>query len=138
MAARTLNLPQWTPSKPAQRVLWNGKYVALGVILLLAVVAPDAATVAEEVEPFKTAITATFVRGPAYVVYAVVLLMIGLFAERAFCRFLCPLGAGLALLDRLHLFELLKRRPECGNPCQAVRAFLSREGHRALRQSRHG
>ena len=34
------------------------------------------------------------------------------------CRFLCPLGAGLALLDRLHLFELLKRRPECGNPCQ--------------------
>ena len=118
LVARTLNLPQWTPSMPTQRVLWNGKYVALGVILLLAVVAPDVATVAEEVEPFKTAITAVFVRGPPYVVYAVALLVIGLFAERAFCRFLCPLGAGLALLDRLHLFELLKRRPECGNPCQ--------------------
>ena len=117
-AARTLNLPQWTPSMPVQRVLWKGKYVALGVILLLAVVAPDAAAVAEEVEPFKTAITATFVRGLPYVVYAVMLLVIGLFAERAFCRFLCPLGAGLALLDRLHLFELLKRRPECGSPCQ--------------------
>ncbi|MXY35002.1 MAG: 4Fe-4S binding protein [Boseongicola sp. SB0664_bin_43] len=117
-AARALNLPQWTPSMPVQRVLWNGKYVTLGVILLLAVVAPDAAIVAEEVEPFKTAITAVFVRGLPYVVYAVVLLVIGLFAERAFCRFLCPLGAGLALLDRLHLFQLLKRRPECGNPCQ--------------------
>ena len=117
-AARTLNLPQWTPSIPAQRVLWSGKYVALGVILLLAVAAPDAAAVAEEVEPFKTAITAVFVRGLPYVVYAVVLLVIGLFAERAFCRFLCPLGAGLALLGRLHLFELLKRRAECGNPCQ--------------------
>ena len=117
-AARTLNLPQWTPSMPTQRVLWNGKYVALGVILLLTVVAPDAATVAEEVEPFKTAITSVFVRGLPFVAYAVVLLVIGLFVERAFCRFLCPLGAGLALLDRLHLFELIKRRPECGNPCQ--------------------
>ena len=42
---------------------------------------------------------------------------IGLFSERAYCRFLCPLGGVLAFLDRLHLIDLLKRRPECGNPC---------------------
>jgi polyferredoxin len=71
----------------------------------------------EEVEPFKTAITARFVRGLPYVIYAAILLLIGLFTERAFCRFLCPLGAGLAVLDRLHLVDLLKRRPECGSPC---------------------
>src|SRR5690606_11839421 len=86
-------------------------------IMVLVFVAPSAAAVAEEVEPFKTAITAMFVRGLPYVIYAVGLLAIGLFTERAFCRFLCPLGAALALLDRLHLLNLLKRRPECGNPC---------------------
>ena len=67
--------------------------------------------------PFKTAITAMFVRGWPFVVYAVALLAVGLFTERAYCRFLCPLGGALALLDRLHLIDLLKRRPECGNPC---------------------
>jgi len=51
------------------------------------------------------------------VFYAGGLLAIGLFSERAYCRFLCPLGGVLALLDRLHLLNLLKRRPECGSPC---------------------
>ena len=50
--------------------------------------------------------------------YAGVLLAIGLFSERAYCRFLCPLGGVLAMLDRLHLIDLLKRRPECGSPCR--------------------
>ena len=49
--------------------------------------------------------------------YAGALLAIGLFSERAYCRFLCPLGGVLAFLDRLHLINLLKRRPECGSPC---------------------
>ena len=115
--ARALRLPQWNPSERLQQHLWGGKYVALGVILLLVIVAPSAVPAAEEVEPFKTAITAMFVRGLPYVIYAVVLLLIGLFTERAFCRFLCPLGAALAILDRLHLVELLKRRPQCGSPC---------------------
>jgi polyferredoxin len=48
------------------------------------------------------------------VTYALVLLVMGLFTERFFCRFLCPLGGVLALGDRLHLFTFLKRRPECG------------------------
>jgi len=116
-AARALGLPQWNPSERIQQHLWNGKYVALGVILLLVIVAPSAVPAAEEVEPFKTAITARFVRGLPYVIYAVTLLLIGLFTERAFCRFLCPLGGALAVLDRLHLVDLLKRRPECGSPC---------------------
>ena len=116
-AARALRLPQWNPAERAQRAMWWGKYLSLGLILSLVVVAPEAAPAAEEIEPFKTAITAIFVRGLPYVVYAVALLLIGLFTERAFCRFLCPLGGALAILDRLHLLDLLKRRPECGNPC---------------------
>ena len=115
--ARALRLPQWNPAERAQRAMWWGKYLSLGLILSLVALAPEAAPVAEEIEPFKTAITAIFVRGLPYVVYAVALLLIGLFTERAFCRFLCPLGGALAILDRLHLLDLLKRRPECGNPC---------------------
>ena len=115
--ARALRLPQWNPSQRLQGYLWSGKYISLALILTLVALAPGAAIVAEEIEPFKTAITAMFVRGLPYVIYAAALLAIGLFTERAFCRFLCPLGGALAILDRLHLLDLLKRRPECGNPC---------------------
>jgi NosR/NirI family nitrous oxide reductase transcriptional regulator len=115
--SRALGLPQWNPKEPVQKYLWNLKYVSLGLILVLVFVAPTVGALFEEIEPFKTAITAKFVRGLPYVIYAVMLLVVGLFTERAFCRFLCPLGGALAVLDRLHLLDLLKRRPECGNPC---------------------
>ena len=80
-------------------------------------VAGDWAGGATEIEPFKTAIISKFTRAWPYVAYAGILLGIGLFSERAYCRFLCPLGGVLAALDRLHLLDLLERRPECGNPC---------------------
>ena len=46
------------------------------------------------------------------------LLSAGLFIERFFCRYLCPLGAALAIPGRIRMFEWLKRWPECGSPCQ--------------------
>ena len=51
--------------------------------------------------------------------WAISLLIISLVIERFFCRFLCPLGAGLAILGKFRLLEFLKRRQECGNPCLA-------------------
>ena len=71
-----------------------------------------------EVEPFKTAIVLKFVREWPFVVYALALLSAGLFVERFFCRYLCPLGAALAIPGRIRMFEWLKRWPECGSPCQ--------------------
>ena len=115
--AGLLRLPQWQPSERLQSRLWLGKYASAIVVVALVFLAPAAGSVAEEVEPFKTAITSAFAREWPYVVYAVALLAIGLFSERAYCRFLCPLGGVLAMLDRLHLLNLLKRRPECGSPC---------------------
>jgi len=41
-----------------------------------------------------------------------------LFIERFFCRYLCPLGAALAIPARLRIFNWLRRYHECGNPCQ--------------------
>ena len=71
-----------------------------------------------EVEPFKTAIVLKFVRAWPFVAYASALLLAGLFVERFYCRYLCPLGAALAIPARLRMFDWLKRYRECGNPCQ--------------------
>ncbi|MFN7026446.1 MAG: 4Fe-4S binding protein, partial [Pseudorhizobium sp.] len=46
------------------------------------------------------------------------LLAAGLFVERFYCRYLCPLGAALAIPARMRMFDWLKRYHECGNPCQ--------------------
>ena len=47
-----------------------------------------------------------------------VLLLAGLFIERFYCRYLCPLGAALAIPARMRMFDWLKRYHECGHPCQ--------------------
>lgn len=91
------------------------------VIVGLAFVSIEAATAASEFEPFRTAITSKFVRAWPYVVYAGLVLGAGLFVERFFCRFLCPLGGALAILGRLRLFSHLPRRDACGSPCSVCR-----------------
>jgi NosR/NirI family transcriptional regulator, nitrous oxide reductase regulator len=115
--SRALGVPQWNPSPALEQRLWMGKYIAAAAVLALALFAGDWAESVTEIEPFKTAIISKFTRAWPYVAYAGILLAIGLFSERAYCRFLCPLGGVLAFLDRLHLLDLLKRRPECGSPC---------------------
>jgi NosR/NirI family nitrous oxide reductase transcriptional regulator len=116
-AARMLRVPQWNPRPALEKRLWLGKYVAAVAVLALVMTQADPSGATLEIEPFKTAITSKFTRAWPYVAYAAALLAIGLFSERAYCRFLCPLGGVLAILDRLHLVNLLKRRPECGSPC---------------------
>jgi NosR/NirI family transcriptional regulator, nitrous oxide reductase regulator len=115
--SRALGVPQWNPSPALEQRLWMGKYIAAAAVLLLALTGLDASGAATEIEPFRTAISARFVRAWPYVAYAGTLIAIGLFTERAYCRFLCPLGGVLAALDRLHILNRLKRRAECGNPC---------------------
>jgi NosR/NirI family transcriptional regulator, nitrous oxide reductase regulator len=120
--SRALRLPQWTPSASVESRLRWGKYIAGAALLVLAFVAIGTAESAAEIEPFKTAITAKFSRGWPYVLYAGALLSVGLFTERAYCRFLCPLGGVLAALDRFHLLDRLRRRAECGSPCRLCEA----------------
>src|SRR5690606_30183605 len=52
-----------------------------------------------------------------FVAFALALVAAGLFVERFFCRYLCPLGAALAIPGRMRMFDWLKRYRECGNPC---------------------
>jgi len=74
-----------------------------------------------EVEPFKTAITLRFQREWAFVFYAVLLLLVSLFNRKFFCRYVCPLGAALTFPSRFRIFDWLRRRKECGHPCQICR-----------------
>jgi len=74
------------------------------------------------VEPFKTAITMRFERTWAPVTWAVLLVVAGAVVYKAFCRYLCPFGAALALGGRLRRWKWLARRRECGDPCQTCRS----------------
>ncbi len=102
---------------------WHRRIILLKYPILLGLVGTAfySLTLAEqlaEVEPFKTSITLLFVRYWPFVVYAVGLLVIGMFIHKFYCRYLCPLGAGLAVLGRFRLFSWLDRVELCGNPCQ--------------------
>ena len=114
---RALRLPQWSPTATTDRWLLSLKYVLAVGLIGLAVYSIEWATALSEIEPFKTAITAGFARAAPYAAYAALLLCVGLFVERFFCRYLCPLGGALAILGRFHLIDNLKRRPQCGSPC---------------------
>lgn len=115
---RFLRLPQWQPSEAAARFLSWGKYASAAVVLGATLYSPGWGAAASEIEPFKTAITAGFARAWPFAAYAGVLVIASLFVERAYCRFLCPLGGTLAALGHFHALDVLKRRAECGRPCR--------------------
>lgn len=116
--ARFLRVPQLTLNFTLNESLWAIKYLVVTALVAVSVLwSMDAGLSGAEIEPFKTAITLKFERAWPYAVYAILLLLAGMFMERFFCRFLCPLGGALAFLGRFHLFQWLKRRPECGSPC---------------------
>jgi transcriptional regulator of nitric oxide reductase/NAD-dependent dihydropyrimidine dehydrogenase PreA subunit len=115
---RLVSLRQWSPSYRVHRMLWRLKYVSLAVLAIAALHGMQTMAIAAEIEPFKTVISLRMDRTWPFVAYALVILVAGLFVERAFCRFFCPLGAVMAIGGRLRRFMPLKRRAECGSPCQ--------------------
>lgn len=115
--ARRLGIKQIEVPFGLQERLWMIKYVAFVVILALSLRSILVAFEFAEVEPFKTAITMKFAREWPFVLYAGILIVAGLFIERFYCRYLCPLGAALAIPARIRMFEWLKRYRECGSEC---------------------
>ncbi|NHW02266.1 regulatory protein NosR [Pseudomonas sp. D-134-1] len=117
-AARKLKIPQYDVPFAVHERLWAIKYIVLLVLFGISLESMMMAEKAAEVEPFKTAITLKFDRQWWFVAYAVALLVVNIFTRKVYCRYICPLGAGLAITGRFRLFDWLKRRKECGNPCQ--------------------
>jgi NosR/NirI family nitrous oxide reductase transcriptional regulator len=117
-AASKVGIKQWHVDPTLHRYLLKLKYLIFFALLATAPYSLTAAEKMAEVEPFKTAVTLTFVRDWPFVLYAVILLALGLFIHKFYCRYICPLGAALAILGKIHCFEWLDRRIECGSPCQ--------------------
>lgn len=110
---RQVRVPGWLDGR-----LVLLKYGVLAVLLVTALIAPTQAETVAEVEPFKTAITLTFLRDLPFVIYAGFWLVLGTVTFKPFCRYVCPLGAFLALAGRLRVLDWIPRRTACGSPCQ--------------------
>ncbi len=116
--ARWFRVPQWELPWGLHERLWAVKYILFLGLFGVSLASIDQAERLAEVEPFKTAIVLKFDRTWPFLLYVGVLLGIGLFVERFYCRYLCPLGAALAIPARIRMFDWLRRYRECGNPCQ--------------------
>jgi NosR/NirI family nitrous oxide reductase transcriptional regulator len=116
--ARRLHVPQFEVPQYLHERLWAIKYIVLLVLFGMSLQSLNMAEHYAEIEPFKTAITLHFARSWGYVLYAVALVAVAASNNKFYCRYVCPLGAGLAVSGRWHLFEWLRRRKECGRPCQ--------------------
>jgi len=124
-AARMLKAPQLEIPWGLHERLWPIKYIIFMGLFALSLGSMAQAISVAEIEPFKTAIVLHFWRAWPYVLFAALLIAVGLFIERFFCRYLCPLGGALALPARARMFEWLVRRPECGRPCQTCAALCT-------------
>lgn len=117
-AAQALKVPQYRLPWGLHERLWPVKYIIFLGLFGMSLYSTAFAEQLAEVEPFKTSIVLKFAREWPFVIYALTLLAAGLFVERFFCRYMCPLGAALAIPGRVRMFEWLRRWPECGSPCQ--------------------
>lgn len=118
--ARRLGLGRWQfvlPSRVHHRLRWL-KY---GVLLVLVAASFHSMALAErmaEVEPFKTTFMVhVWNRSWPFVLFWCALAGVSMFVERPFCKYVCPLGAALALPSRFRLFGL-RRKAEC-TTCKA-------------------
>jgi len=116
--AQAVKIPQYRLPWGLHERLWPIKYIIFLGLFGMSLYSTAFAEQLAEVEPFKTAIVLKFAREWPFVIYALTVLSAGLFVERFFCRYMCPLGGALAIPGRIRMFEWLRRWPECGSPCQ--------------------
>ncbi len=113
-----LNLRQLRVSARTDRWLKKLKYVLLVGLVVSALFIPALADTLVEIEPFKTSITVYFLREWYYVAYAAFWLLLGMVFYKGFCRYVCPLGAFMAIGGLLRGRDWIKRREACGSPCK--------------------
>jgi NosR/NirI family nitrous oxide reductase transcriptional regulator len=116
--ARLVKVPQLELPWPVHERLWAIKYLILMGLFGLSLQSLSLAEQYAEIEPFKTTFLLKFSREWGYVAWAGLILFSNLFSRKVFCRYLCPLGAALSVPTHVKLFDWLKRRKECGQPCR--------------------
>lgn len=116
--ARRFNIRQWEFPDAVHERLWALKYIILLVLFGVSLQSLAQAERLAEVEPFKTAIVLRFSREWGYVLFAAGMILVSAVNRKFYCKYLCPLGAALAISARFRIFDWLRRRKECGRPCQ--------------------
>ena len=113
-----LKIPQYVVPFAIHERLWAVKYLILFALFGLSLESLQTAEVYAEVEPFKTVFLLNFDRDWPFILYASALIFVSIFSRKVYCRYVCPLGAAIAVPSGIRLFDWLKRRKECGEPCQ--------------------
>ncbi|MFO1253591.1 MAG: 4Fe-4S binding protein [Inhella sp.] len=104
--------------KPLHDQLKNLKYWIFFGLFGISLVSMTLAEMLAEVEPFKTTfLVGVLNRSWPYGLFVAAILGVALFIERPYCKYLCPLGASLALPSTFRWFGL-RRKAEC-NTCKA-------------------
>jgi len=117
--ARRFNVRQFEFPDVVHERLWAVKYIILLALFGISLQSLTQAERLAEIEPFKTAITLRFQREWGYVLFAGGLIVVSAVNRKFFCKYLCPLGAALSIPGRFRIFDWwLRRRKECGKPCQ--------------------
>jgi len=95
------------------RLRWL-KYGIFAVLIAMSFYDIGTAEKMAEIEPFKSTflVGGVWHRAWPFVTYWALLFVAGLFVERPFCKYLCPLGAGLAIPTTFRFIKL-KRKDEC-------------------------
>lgn len=95
-----------------ERMKWL-KYGIFWGLLAVSLFSMGLAEKLAEIEPFKTTfLVGIFHRAWPYSLFVAFLLGMSIFVERPFCKYLCPLGAALAMPSTFRWFGL-KRKTEC-------------------------
>jgi NosR/NirI family transcriptional regulator, nitrous oxide reductase regulator len=111
------------PRRWHDRMKWV-KYAVFAVLLAVSFHSMGTAEKLAEVEPFKTTfLVGVWNRSWPYALFFATLLAWSMFSERPFCKYLCPLGAGLAIPSTFRNFAL-KRKAECTS-CHACQKGCS-------------
>lgn len=116
--SRWLKIPQLELPFAVHERLWAIKYLILMALFGLSLQSLSLAEQYAEIEPFKTTFLLKFSREWGFVAWAIGILVVNVFSRKVFCRYLCPLGAALSVPTSIKLFDWLKRRKECGQPCR--------------------
>jgi len=100
------------PQPLHDRLKWL-KYAIFFVLFGVSLFSMTLAGILAEVEPFKTTfLVGVMNRAWPYGLFVAVLLGLAIFVERPFCKYLCPLGAALAMPSTFRWFGL-RRKAEC-------------------------
>ncbi|MBC7860486.1 MAG: 4Fe-4S binding protein [Burkholderiaceae bacterium] len=108
------------PQKLHNKLRWV-KYAVFAALLGVSFYSMEAAEHLAEIEPFKTTfLVGVWNRTWPFWLFIGAILGWSFVSERPYCKYICPLGAGLALPGKFRLFGL-KRKAECST-CHACAA----------------